>query len=185
MASRLPAVLSHLDLPEAELWAAQLDGELYRLDECFSPIDEAELSCNRARSLALILPRRMIVERLSAAWLHGALPFPPRVHQLCADSRARVKPVRSPRFLVREVEITAGEIVTDGPVQMTTPLRTVIDIARFNHRFGEEERRLVRDLLALQGVGADECCSAILGRRNLPAKQLAMRRVRASFGSCG
>ncbi|HEY9477190.1 MAG TPA: type IV toxin-antitoxin system AbiEi family antitoxin [Microbacteriaceae bacterium] len=181
MASRLPAVLSHLDLPEAELWAAHLDGEVYPLDECFSPIDEAELPGNRVRALGLILPRRTIAERLSAAWLHGVLPFPPAVHQLCADSRARVKPVRSRRFQVREVEITAEEIVACEGVQITTPLRTVMDLARFSDRFGPDERRLVRGLLALQGIGVEECCSAILARRNLPAKRLALRRVRACF----
>jgi hypothetical protein len=178
---RLPAVLSHPDLPEAELWAAHLDGEVYCLDECFSPIDEAELLANRARALASILPRRLIAERLSAAWLHGTLPFPPAVHQLCADSRARVKPVRSPRFLVREVEITAEEIVTYEGVQVTTPLRTVMDLARFSARFGADEQRLVRDLLSLQHVGLEECCSAIEVRRNLPAKRVALQRVRASF----
>ncbi|MCU1403664.1 MAG: hypothetical protein JWM70_1988, partial [Microbacteriaceae bacterium] len=37
--SRLESVLCRIDLPEAELQAARLDGEVYAVSECFCPID--------------------------------------------------------------------------------------------------------------------------------------------------
>jgi hypothetical protein len=60
--SRLPPVLFHQDLPEAELHAAKRDGERYRIDQCFSPVDEIESRQLRARALALTIPARLIAE---------------------------------------------------------------------------------------------------------------------------
>ena len=72
--SRLPGVLFHSDLPEAELHAAKLDGELYPVDQCFSPIDTIEGRWNRARALLLTVPARLIAEQRTAAWIYGAGP---------------------------------------------------------------------------------------------------------------
>jgi hypothetical protein len=177
MPFRLPAVLSRSDLPEAELCAARLDGEVYGIDECFSPIDEVERPVTRANALSSIAPARFIAEQRTAAWLHGALAFPPAVHQFCVAARARAKPPYGPRIRVREVEIDDREVQSIGGIRVTTPLRTVVDLARFSRHFGGEEESIVTGLLAIDGFGIDECRAALNLRHNLPGKRLALRRI--------
>lgn len=185
MLSRLPRVLSRLDLPEAELCAARLDGELYRVDECFSPVDEIEQATLRASALATILPARLIAEQLTAAWVLGALEAAPAVHQFCVSARARARPTASRRLSVREVEIDDAEIVSIAGIRVTTPLRTVVDLARFSGDFGAAEHGIVVGLLALGGLGFQECRAAIDARRNLPGKALALTRIRAALNAAG
>jgi hypothetical protein len=181
--SRLESVLCRNDLPEAELQAARLDGEVYAVSECFCPIDVLADRHHRGRSLSLVLPRRVIAEQLTAAWVLGAIPFPPRRHQLCADVGARVRSPDTVRASVREVVIEEAEILSFGGLRVTTPLRTVIDLARFSPDFGEYEREVVRSLMAMGGFGTDDCDTAMNRRRNLPGKAKAQERIRGSVRS--
>lgn len=66
------------DLPLAELCAARLDGELVAIGTGWCPVDEPDLPSLRAAAVAPRLPAPLIVERRSAAWVHGALPSPRR-----------------------------------------------------------------------------------------------------------
>jgi hypothetical protein len=177
---RLPAVLSDRDLPFVELQAARLDGELYAVDECFSPIDEIEQQRHRAASLAALTSDRLIAEQRSAAWVYGALSLPPSRHEFCADTRARVRP-SAPRFALREVVIDPGDVLEIGGMGVTTPLRTVLDLARFSERFDEVEREITRDLMACGRFSLDECLAAFARRRNLPGKRHAIARLSAMF----
>ena len=77
--ARLPAVLDTHDLPLAELCAARLDGELVAIDDGWTPLDEPDLPALRAAVTALRAPRSLVIERMSAAWVHGALAAPPPV----------------------------------------------------------------------------------------------------------
>ncbi|MEO7372295.1 MAG: type IV toxin-antitoxin system AbiEi family antitoxin [Terrimesophilobacter sp.] len=177
MTFRLPAVLTRSDVPEAELCAARLDGEVYRIDECFSPIDEIEDPVLRAAALSSITPARYIAEQRTAAWVHGALRSPPAVHQFCVAAHARAKPRQRRRMIVREVEIDDSEIQPCGGITVTTPLRTVVDLARFSPLFRIDEQLIVTILLASKGFGIDDCRVALNLRHNLPGKRLALRRI--------
>jgi hypothetical protein len=150
---------------------------VYGIDECFSPIDEVERPVTRANALSSVAPARFIAEQRTAAWLHGALAFPPAVHQFCVAARARAKPPHGPRIRVREVEIDDREVQSFGGIRVTTPLRTVVDLARFSRRFGGDEESIVTALLAIDGFGIDECRLALNLRHNLPRKRLALRRI--------
>jgi hypothetical protein len=179
MSPRLASVLCSNDLPEAELQAARLDGELYAVSECFSPVDVISDRQNRGRSLSLVLPQRVIAEQLTAAWVLGAVTMPPHPHQLCADIGARVRSPNSGRASVREVVIDEADLLSFGGLRVTTPLRTVIDLARFSD-FGDRERDAVRLLMAMGEIGVDECEAAMNRRRNLPGKAIALARIRES-----
>ena len=200
MSQRLPAVLSHHDLPQAELNAALLDGEVYAVDECFSPIDEIDQRSHRALALASLLPERLLPERLlperllpdqplperliaeqrTAAWVLGALARPPFHHQFCAAIDARVRPSGMTRVTVREVVIDETDLLECAGLRVTTPLRTVVDLARFSPSFGDEEVRLVKNLMSLGGFGVEECKAMLDRRQNLPAKRLAHQRILAA-----
>ena len=174
--SRLPSVLSHLDLPEAELHAAKLDGELYRIDQCFSPVDEIESRQLRARALAVTIPARLIVEQRSAAWIYGA-SWLPRRHQFCADINARVRTSTLVGLTVREVVIEVGDLVDMAGLPVTTPVRTVVDLARNCLSFGDDELRMSGALMRIGGFGLEECRAVLDRRRNLPHKTLALERI--------
>lgn len=178
--SRLPSVLFHQDLPEAELHAAKLDGELYRIDQCFSPVDEIESRERRARSLVLTIPARLIVEQRSAAWIHGAAGLP-STHQFCADISARVRTGTLITLPVREVVITADDLVTIAGLSVTTPVRTVVDLARISADFGEDEQRMVGALMRIGRFGLEACRAVLDRRRNLPHKTLALGRIAESL----
>jgi hypothetical protein len=176
----LAPVLSRLTLPEAELHAARLDGELFVIDECFSPIDEIECSRYRARSLLPLPSSRLVAERETAAWVLGARDRPPDHHRFCTDITARVRVLSELRLDVREVLIDDDEILTVDGLRVTTPLRTAIDLARFNRDFGADDHAVVGALMTLGGFGADDCAAAMNRRRNLPHKQRALTRIRES-----
>lgn len=185
MSQRLPAVLSHHDLPQAELNAALLDGEVYAVDECFSPIDEIDQRSHRALALASLLPEQLLPERLiaeqrTAAWVLGALARPPFHHQFCAAIDARVRPSGMIRVTVREVVIDETDLLECASLRVTTPLRTVVDLARFSPSFGDEEVRLVKNLMSLDRFGVEECKAMLDRRQNLPAKRLAHQRILAA-----
>jgi len=174
--SRLPPVLFHQDLPEAELHAAKLDGELYRIDQCFSPVDEIESRERRAHALALTIPARLIVEQRSAAWIYGAAGLPHQ-HQFCVDINARVRTATLFGLTVREVVIAADDLATIAGLSVTTPVRTVVDLARISPVFGDHEQRMVGALMQIGELGLDACRSVLDRRRNLPHKSLALERI--------
>jgi hypothetical protein len=174
--SRLPSVLFHPDLPEAELHSAKLDGELYRIDQCFSPVDEIESREHRARALVLTIPARLIVEQRSAAWIYGAAELP-STHQFCVDISARVRTGTLVTLAVREVVITAGDLVDIAGLAVTTPVRTVVDLARNSPDFGDDELTMVGALMRIGGFGLEECRAVLDRRRNLPHKNLALERI--------
>jgi hypothetical protein len=184
--AKLGLVLTPTDLPLAELCAARLDGQLFQVDEAYSPVDQPELPATRAASLAIHCEQRLIAEQRSAAWIWGASALPPRRHELCASLGARARPTYVQRTLVREVVIDENDIVVIGGVQVTTPLRTIADLARFSSQFGTDEKELVRRLLVIGGLSLDDCRQHLDRRQNLPLKIRAWKRLQeaAAGGGC-
>ncbi len=128
--ARLPVVLGTDDLPIAELCAARLDGELFAIDDGWAPVDEPDLPAFRAAVIALRAPRRLVIERLSAAWVHGGLAVPPAVAQFCVPLSSRIAVIADHRAIVREVRIGESEIVEIGGIRCTSLVRTGFDLLR-------------------------------------------------------
>lgn len=175
---RLSPVLTTSDLPLAELCAARLDGELLRVDDSFTSIDQPHDRALRAMTISLAWPERMIAERWSAAWIWGALSDPPARHTLCASLGARARTSSPQRVSVREVVIDDDETVVIAGQRVTDPLRTITDLARFDETAPLE---LLSALRIIGGVGLDQCRGALDRRRNLPNKIAAWRRIRDAF----
>ena len=174
--TRLPSLLTAHDLPFPELRALEIDGELVAIDEAFAPIDQPPNPAQRAAAVAMYCQQRLIAEQRTAAWIWGATVDPPARHELCASVGARARTAHPGRLQVREVVISPGEIATIGGVRVTTPLRTVMDLARFQLRFDPE---LVTALCAVTGLTVDTCITELRSRRNLPQKKLALERLEA------
>ncbi|MFM9877991.1 MAG: hypothetical protein ACKVOG_09150 [Rhodoglobus sp.] len=172
----IPLVLRATDLPLAELLAARLDGEVFAVGAGFAPVDELEQPPHRAASLSSANPR-LIAEQRTAAWIWGALASPPVPHEFCSTLDERVAHQTSRWITVREVVIEPDDMVTLAGRQVTSALRTCVDLARFSAIFADEERQIVRYLMASTGIGMPEFRGHLNRRRNLPHKTLAEERL--------
>ncbi|MFF2390326.1 hypothetical protein [Agromyces sp. NPDC058104] len=180
--ARLPRVLGTDDLPLAELCAARIDGELFVIDEGWAPVDEPDLPAFRAEAVALRVPRRLIIERLSAAWVHGAIDAPPRTAQFCVPLHERVAVVTGPGTCVREVVIDAGDVLALGSARCTTPARTAVDVLRDpGLDDGVAELAVARLVEAHAGV-AELVRARIATAHRLPHLALARRRFARAEG---
>jgi hypothetical protein len=175
--ARLPAVLGTDDLPLAELCAARLDGELVRIGAAWCPVDEPDLPSLRAAVVAPLLPAPLIVERRSAAWVHGALPSPPSVAEFCVPHEARVAVRNDPARVVREVTITASEVVEFGAVRCTGLERTVFDLVRDPSADDASTIAVVAGLVEIAPQAGDRVRARIEAARRLPHKSVALRRL--------
>ncbi|MBM7830390.1 hypothetical protein JOE59_001095 [Agromyces cerinus] len=174
--AKLPTVLSVDDLSIAELCAARIDGELMLVDEAWAPVDEPDLPSLRAAAVALRAPRTLVIERRSAAWVHGALPAPPALAQFCVPRTARVAVVSAPRLVVREVAIEPDEIIEYRRARCTTPVRTGFDLLRDPAESDVEVESIVTALCADDpGLHAD-LSHRIDGATRMPHRGLALRR---------
>jgi hypothetical protein len=176
--ARLPSVLGTDHLPLAELCAARLDGELFAIDDGWAPIDEPDLPGFRAAALALRVPRALIIERVSAAWVHGALEVPPAIAQFCVPSSARIAVLADRRATVREVRIDEEDIVVYGGVRCTSVVRTGFDLLR-DHSLDDD---VVVDVTAALFVPRralfDELAARLEGAFRMPYRSAALARLR-------
>ncbi|GAB3797899.1 hypothetical protein GCM10028798_09610 [Humibacter antri] len=168
----MASVLAPGALSLAELHAARLDGELFAIDERFSPVDEVENAWLRARALRSVAGTRMIAELDSALWVHGLLPLAPPIHTMCVPRSDRVKFPPSPRFELREMTHEPGDSVEIAGLRVTVPARIMYDLA-FVER--EDARVAARSILDRHPWLAGECARRIATTPNLPGKGRALR----------
>ncbi len=74
-------------------------------------------------------------------------------------------------------------VIDDGDVEhiaglaVTTPVRTVVDLARNSLSFDDEELEVIGTLMRIDRFGLEECRAVLDRRRNLPHKTLAVERI--------
>jgi hypothetical protein len=173
--TRLESVLTEADLPLSELWAACRDGELVPLSSsAFVFADVPQTPVVRALAVRPVLARRSIVERHSAAWVHGAVTTPPRLHTIAVRYANRSSASRH-LAVVREVALRPGDTMTIAGIEVTTPLRTAIDLARDRAFDGPKDGPIIAKLL--ESSGLPECRGYFDAARNLPHKARALQRI--------
>jgi hypothetical protein len=150
MTTLCPPLLDRTVMPLAELLALCLDGELFRVGDAFACPDTPDTPELRARSLLGSLPDDAILERGTAAWVHGTRSSPPGVPQVCRRPGAVGGRPATPVDLRRRV-LPGDDVTMVGPVAATTPLRTAADLM-LQPRFGEQDALEVRHLLQLAGA---------------------------------
>lgn len=144
-------------LTDTELRAAALDGELVALGASYVPLDSP--LDPRARLLALapaLDDDRVVIAGRCAAWVWGWTDAScPRLC-CCVSSRHRIPSTARRALAAREVVIDLDEIARLDGVAVTTPLRTLVDLAR--HDEGDDLPRLLSS--ALQEVAVTRGLSA-------------------------
>lgn len=162
----------------AELSAARLDGELYPLAEMFCPVDLPPFPAVRAAGLAAGLPEYAFVERLSAAWLHGALAEPPRPAQFALPSGIGARPRRPRAYTLRQVVITERELVIIGGCPVTSPTRTLVDVLLDDELDSQRAIAVARAVACTAGLSPATALTSLRSRYRVPNTSLAEERIR-------
>jgi hypothetical protein len=175
---RLSPVLADADLSPAELQAARLDGEVYDLAGAYCLVGEVEAPRHRARAVLGARSPRLIAELGTAAWIWGAAAHPARLEfSVTPDARARFAP--GVHIAVREIVYDDDDLVTLDGHRVTTPLRTILDLARLGDEFDPEP---VRRLADVGRLSLDDCLSSLAARSGIPAKKRALDHLVAALG---
>jgi hypothetical protein len=170
---RLSPVLADADLSPAELQAARLDGELYDLAGAYCLLGELEAPRHRAQAVLAGRSPRLIAELDTAAWIWGAVDTLDGLEfAVTPDARARLGPAH--HATVREIVYEPGDVTTLDDCQVTTPLRTVIDLARE----AAFDPRVASRLAAIGGFHIHDCLAALESRPGFPSKTRAVENLR-------
>jgi hypothetical protein len=127
----------------AELTAACLDGHLVGLGDAYIPADAVETAALRAGSLARVLGETLAATHLSAAWIHGGLPQPPARHTVQRAVTRRLHVVPERHVVYRDTAVPDEDLELLGGVRVTTPARTLIDLARVRDAAHDRAARLL------------------------------------------
>ena len=114
----------------AELCAARIDGHLVEVGDAYIPADAVETAALRAASLAAVVPADCAVTHVAAAWIHGAVPSPPVRLAVQRTRAGRRRTDQSLRVEYRDSLIAPADLVVIGGLPVTTPTRTLADLAR-------------------------------------------------------
>jgi hypothetical protein len=171
---RLSPVLADADLSPAELQAARLDGEVYDLAGAYCLLGELEAPGHRARAVLVGRSPRLIAELHTAAWIWGAVDTLDGLEfAVTPDARARLGPAH--HATVRELVYEPGDLTTLDGCQVTTPLRTIIELARSSDDF---DATIVNRLAVIGGLRLDDCLASLESRAGIPSKARAVENLR-------
>jgi hypothetical protein len=140
----------------AELQAMTNDGVLQRLvadsyaSAAARPTPELRAAA-LAAGLTKQLMRKTVVGRLSAAWIFGCAPVPAAPVLLVPAPRRLSAAVRGHGAILHEVALGDFDVIDIAALNVTTPLRTAVDIAV--HSEGAIAALVVRRLVAQPGLG--------------------------------
>lgn len=157
-------------LTQAELSAACLDGHLVALGDGYIPADVVESSDLRASSVAHLLGTTLAATHESAAWILGRLDEPPTRHHVQRAVERRLHHVVSRRLIYRDPFIGDDDLLRIASVLVSTPARTLADLARSADESSRElARRWAQEL-------PDDAAAAIAWfdrHRSIPRKRSA------------
>ena len=172
------------DFSSVELQAMASDGLLQRVyAHTYVRWDIDPDPVCRALAAANCLSDRMVARamlgRLTAAWIYGCAPAPPQLQLLIDHGRRTTALAPFSAAVMHEVRLGPEDGMDIAGVQVSTPLRTAMDLARHG-----PEQPSVRALLAITADPLLHCpldCvrSAVEAAVRLPGKSTALRRLEA------
>ncbi|WP_169303933.1 type IV toxin-antitoxin system AbiEi family antitoxin [Arthrobacter sp. CAU 1506] len=142
---------------------------------------------HRAAAAFFSLPeqvrRKVVLGRLTAAWVYGCAPEPQKLSVLLDHRHRATSQGRYRLALIHEVTLGPLDTVTIGGVPVSTPLRTALDVA-----LHAPEPDAVRVLCALAqakslGCRLDVIRQAIEAKPRLPGKARALERIDTALGA--
>jgi hypothetical protein len=177
MTSALPRLLGAPAFSFAELCAARLDGQLYRVGDLFATIDTADSAELRAEAFAAVTPSSVIADRGTSSWIHGARASPPTALQVCVDHTRRGAAVGTIGLDVRQCALTRGDVIRLGGARTTSPLRTAVDLLRTERRFTPMAALEIAALLRFADASVADCRDRIRRHLHSPGTRRALVRA--------
>lgn len=170
----------------AELQAMAIDGLVVNIfGPAYVAAGEPVTSVHRALAAHAALPQpirhKVVLGRLTAAWVYGCSP-PGRKVTVLLDHRYRATSQGRHRSIhLHEVALGPLDTMSISGVQITSPLRTALDIAVY-----ARDEDAVRILLALSADARLKCplgyiLQALQIRERMPGKNVALKRLTAAL----
>ncbi|MCR2800846.1 type IV toxin-antitoxin system AbiEi family antitoxin [Microbacterium sp. zg-Y818] len=163
-------------LSGAELAAARLDGDLVEVGEGYMPADAVETRELRAASLAPLVGQTLAATHLSAAWVHGVLDTPPARHAVQRVVARRLSPSLDARVRYSDVRLDAADADVIGGVAVTSPTRTLADLARSRDA---AHRDVAVRMMTIAPHLRDEALAWLAAAGPVPDKRAAVAFLRA------
>ena len=176
-----PEVLVASELGPIVFQALILEGVVRRVrGDVAIPVDVRETPTIRALAAQHLVPRRAVVGRAAAVWVHTGGPPPARIDVLVAPAARRPDP-HSERA-THECTLPPSDVVVVGPLRVTSVERTAVDVGRWSPP--ALATPLVRRLATVAGLdarGAGRRLAALAGQRGVQNA----RGVLAAVGQAG
>lgn len=135
---------------QTELEAMRLDGVLFRVHGSFVIADEPDTVETRIAIARAAAPRQFILDRLSAAWVWGAIALPPPTPDFCLDMNHRGTDRYNAHRAQRYVRLDDTEVVSAPAGSVLSPWRTTLHLLRWTPGVSPD---CIRNLL-----GTIDCC---------------------------
>ncbi len=167
------------------LHAMRLRGALLRCGPGFRGAAWPDGPAVRLAALGHWLDDTRCAAFLAAAWVWGAVDDPGAPLRVASPAGSRLR-AQNPELRHCGLRLTPDEIVKLGEFQVTTQLRTLIDLLHDQHGYGEHEtsacRRLIAMLLDAPGCTPEKLQQQVR-ERHKPHRLLAARRLGAILDS--
>lgn len=133
----------------AELSALRLDGDAFSLYRSTLLCDEPDVVSTRVALARGDASARLVIDRLSAAWVWHALAAPPTPPMLCSDIRARTTK-QIGEAVLRTYRFTDDDIIQTSAGPVLSRWRTLLHVLRFD---ASSHPEAISTLAASLGVG--------------------------------
>lgn len=176
----------HPDPPRFDLWppalrsAELLRGSLVRCGPGLRGVGWPETPRVRLAALAPWLAHGEVATHLTAAWVWGAAHRPGRPLQVTVRAKRRRRRPDTEWLRVYELRYAEEDTHRFGDFQVTTPLRTTLDLL-YAEGFGRSERVACRLLSRAVDGGASSVLAELRARRR-PHRRAALERFAGTVG---
>lgn len=139
------------------------------------PADTVETSAARVASIASLITSPMVAcIGPTAAWVHGAGDRPPHLHHVQRAVSRRIRVSAHPRVRFHDSALDPADTVDIAGIAVTTPLRTLSDLARGTDRH-PSYRTWALALLRVDPSLGPQAQEALQSRRQMPGKLTGLR----------
>lgn len=160
-------------LSQPELSAARLDGLVFEVADAYMPADLPEDAAARVAALSPVLAPGFAASGPSAAWIHGTGDRAPIRHHIQRMSPQRRRIVSLRNVLVHESRLASEDVQMIAAAPVTTPLRTMVDLAIRAGRDAECASWL-RDFAVSRHDLVRPALDHIAARQRMPGKRAAV-----------
>lgn len=160
---------------------------MVEIGEGYMPADAVESTATRAASLRSICGTRLVACTWSAAWIYGALNDPPHRHAVMRGVPHRVGNLIDRRAIFHDVSAQGDDVTDVAGVLVTSPARTLIDVARRIREPAQRDRArsVVEALIDLGLVDPQIALARIDTQMRLPGSRDARREILRHIGPDG